>query len=253
MNRAEFDGFLQAKWQSFYHDHELESEIERAFYWAAHKHINTSARLVAQVAIPTLGGAFRGDFVLHTPGLNTLIECDGAAFHSDPFDDDLRSAFILGTGLIDQVIRFNGVMLLHSPDDGGLLLHLVHPAGFEHNAKGVLPLKASVAIQEALVKADGPSWRLNYEVQVLPNKEEYGLDGELIYRPAAFESRFDRADAVSGRVGELLTVLRYAQPRSKRHLETLYWGMRKQPDGELMTAVRAAQGLGPDKPLGPGW
>ena len=63
-----------------------------------------------QVEIRTRCGNYRMDAVLHSKGPNTLIVPDGQVFHGDPFDDELCSALILQTGLIEQVTRFDGAM-----------------------------------------------------------------------------------------------------------------------------------------------
>ena len=104
-----------------------ESPIELALLRALDYRLQAGALLVPQVELPTQGGDFRADFLLVAGEQITLIECDGADFHTDLLDDHLRSAFILHAGWADQVLRFSGTMLHHAPDDAALWVNAVAP------------------------------------------------------------------------------------------------------------------------------
>lgn len=249
--REEFDGFLRhvdgrARVTESQIEHLLRYSIEKHllqgdFPILPHEPVGTTygARLVPQVDIKTRCGSFRMDFVLHSSGLNTLIECDGEAFHIDPFDDELRSALILETGLIDQVIRFNGTMLYHAPDDGAFFTRRVHPAAFASNAETVLAIKATPEAREAAAEAAGQAFRIWYDAEVQPDAMDFDMDGNVLTRPAGFRLRYHHRESPDGRIAELLAVLAASDPHTVQELERLYWATVKNRTSELAVRVRA--------------
>lgn len=84
------------------------------------------ATLSAQVPITTALGNFYADAVVHTPGKNTLIEYDGRAYHLDEELDDARSAAILHTGVVDQVVRFEGALIDRFPGHASFIISRIH-------------------------------------------------------------------------------------------------------------------------------
>lgn len=248
--REGFDGFLRNVDERA---RPTESEIERSLRYSIEKHLapgnypllstdppgtTYGARLVPQVDIKTRCGSYRMDLVLHSRGLNTLIECDGQAFHPDPFDDELRSALILETGLIDQVIRFNGTMLYHAPDDGAFFTHRVHPDAFASNAETVLGIKATPEAREAAAEATGKAFNVWYDARVQTDGLELDSDGDIVTRLAGFRLRYHHRESADGRIGGLLSVLASSDPRTVQDLERLYWSTFQNRDPGLAARVR---------------
>lgn len=125
--------------------HEFRSPIEWTGHWFIHKVLKAEAPLPAEplvimgevfppplavlaveVPIKTRMGTFFGDAVVHTPGKNTLVEYDGRTYHPDWEADDARSAAILATGLIDQIVRIDATLLLEDPGAASFILSRVH-------------------------------------------------------------------------------------------------------------------------------
>jgi very-short-patch-repair endonuclease len=142
MNRKEFEAVLEARgnpWGStpVYTPPTYESPIEQQLGMALAPILITSAVLATQVAVNTMIGEYRPDFLLWTKGRITAIECDGADFHTDKFADDVRDAALLQTGLIDKVVRFEGVMLHHHPNDAAMMMSVLHNEAFDERGRAV--------------------------------------------------------------------------------------------------------------------
>jgi hypothetical protein len=119
-----------------------ESQIELDVEYRLRKYLAPGVRVERQAWVSTPWGAFRIDFVIHTRGQKVGIECDGAAFH-DAWRDEWRDAVALGSGALDEMIRFAGQDLHHRPDDCIYLLSTMHPNIFTERAVNILDRIAS--------------------------------------------------------------------------------------------------------------
>lgn len=145
--REEFDADLyNHRFNVLSHARHFKSPIEWEGHWFVQKVLKAKGELPAeplmmsdgpiypplalqavQVPLPTKLGNFYGDAVVHTPGKNTLIEYDGRAYHQDQEADDARSAAILETGLIDQIVRIPAVVLHERPGQAAYIVSRIHP------------------------------------------------------------------------------------------------------------------------------
>jgi very-short-patch-repair endonuclease len=142
MNRKDFEAELATRgnpWGSTptYTMPTYESPIEQQLGMALAPILITTSVLATQVPITTMIGEYRPDFLLWTKGRVTAIECDGADFHTDKFADDLRDAALLQTGLIDKVVRFEGVLLHHHPNDAAMMMSVLHSEAFDERGRAV--------------------------------------------------------------------------------------------------------------------
>jgi DNA polymerase-3 subunit epsilon len=125
MNRAGLEAELATKSAGGSHAYApaaYESPIEERLAWSIAKILPPGSALVAQMPVPTAIGVFRPDLLLYTPGKITALECDGEEFHQDELADDARDAALLESGLIDQIIRFKGVLLNVVPNDAAYIV-----------------------------------------------------------------------------------------------------------------------------------
>jgi hypothetical protein len=239
MNREQFDRELQLS-PSVNLD-VYESPIERSLLWSVHKHLRAPPReymfstqkgdvfLIPQPHIVTKWGLYRGDCVLHTPGLNTLIECDGEKFHIDSFRDDLRSAQILQSGLIDQIIRFNGRLLSYAPDDSAFFLRHVHPTAFEFHAERLLNMKATFQARQQISQISPRRFEINYTIPITSNGD-YDYSDERYGERAELKVEFCSAKANEGPIFDLMQIIIEHQPNSTEQMEKIYWDSKKIPD-----------------------
>lgn len=217
-----------------------ESPIELALLRALDYRLQAGALLVPQVELPTQGGDFRADFLLVAGEQITLIECDGADFHTDLLDDHLRSAFILHAGWADQVLRFSGTMLHHAPDDAALWVNAVAPEALgERVALALRRLATSETAEE--IDAQAKALRAGHvSARYYAHVQNLNVDPDLgkATMPARVFALFDRVGATEGHVAELLRVLQASPAASRRELERAY---RAQHDPESNARAVAAE------------
>ncbi|AWT37308.1 hypothetical protein DM785_16450 (plasmid) [Deinococcus actinosclerus] len=209
----------------------------------------TSGRLYPQVHLLTRGGAFRADFLLVAGSQITLIECDGASFHTDPFDDHLRSAFIFEAGLVDQVIRFNGTMLHHSPHDAALWTSVVAPAAFWAEAEAKL---RRAATPEGVQAVDRLRHELNqgyssFDYSVSTEDTELSAFEEGASRRADFSGLYHNGQPNKTRAGELIDTLRRCDATNLEGLERTYWAEVKDRNQAAVAELREAAHAKPDR------
>lgn len=152
MNRTTFDQHLQANMvfrhaQQFY-GHAYESPIEERLAWHLSKFLAPSVILRPQVGVQSQIGSFRADMILHAGEVNTVLECDGKAFHQDSHRDLVRDAAMLDTNLVDQVIRFRGEDLYAAIYDVMYLVVVIHPQAFNDRGRVMLRRMASEEIRD---------------------------------------------------------------------------------------------------------
>ncbi len=116
---------------------ECESPIEQALEHHLTKFLAGHVSVERQVPCTTLWGAFRFDFVLSANGLRIALECDGAEYH-DQEHDEWRDAVTLGSGIVDEVVRFAGHSIHHCPDDCLFVLSCMHPRMFSSRTRNHL-------------------------------------------------------------------------------------------------------------------
>ena len=233
--REEFDAALRNhRFDVHSHARHFESPIEWEGHWFVEKVIKADDTRAApamfmgepsyprlavqavQVPIPTTLGLFYGDAVVHTPGKNTLIEYDGRAYHLDQEADDARSAAILATGLIDQIVRVEAVVLHHAPGHAAFIVSKVH-------AEAASPMSAGVGVSlgmdgcaDAWDEQRPPSsepFSLTYQLQV-----KHGYDPE--YRPTTIWVH--RPTRQGDRVSRMLALLDHYYVRSLQELIALH-------------------------------
>lgn len=125
------------------YDPPYESPLEDEFAWRISKYLNRKTVLAKQIEVETICGAFRIDFVATTQsGIRVAYECDGEQFH-EPRRDEWRDAMILGSGLVDSIIRLRGADLTYHPDDVLLLLARWDPELFSERSHFTLRRLAS--------------------------------------------------------------------------------------------------------------
>ena len=232
-------------------EHLTESPIERALYRTFLKYLivagpfissataaAVSGQLYPQVLLPTRAGVFRADFLLVAGAQITLIECDGASFHADPFDDHLRSAFIMDAGLIDQVIRFNGTMLHHSPHDAALWTAAVAPGAFWPGAEATITRAATQEGTAALSehRTSLRAGHCDFSYTALTENTDRSCDENGWPRQSSFAGTYHTSGAVQSRAGELLVALQRSEANTLDELEHVYWAQVKT-QGEQVTAA----------------
>lgn len=228
-----------------------ESPIELALYRTLRKYLaindtfvpdgsRASGQLYPQVNLPTRAGVFRADFLLVAGEQITLIECDGASFHADPFDDHLRSAFILDAGLVDQIIRFNGTMLHHAPLDAALWTAAVAPAAFW---AGALNSIRRAATPEGVAALDSHARELtagysdfSYVAHIEDTSRYPDEEEPAPTRRAGFAGLYHATAPARTRLGEVIDTLARNPVTSTEALERTYWAETKAR-GEERTAA----------------
>lgn len=169
-----------------------DSPIEERLAWSVSKLIDSDAvALCAQTLVPTAHGAYRVDMLLHSQGKNTVIECDGEEFHKDYLADCARSAALLESGYVDQVVRYQGDVLHHSPDDAAYSLTFLHPEAFSTRALQVAGTRASgahtrMAHQYGQGGDSTGAYPVFYEVETETIDDTDRWDEEDNYIPATF-------------------------------------------------------------------
>lgn len=93
-----------------------ETPIERSFFEVYRHFCAPTVKIRPQQRIEVPIRKFRLDFLLSTDRGNVCIECDGKDYH-DPAKDELRDALVLGSGLVQGVLRFPGWALKYRPAD----------------------------------------------------------------------------------------------------------------------------------------
>ena len=193
--------------------------------------------------MPTQAGVFRADFLLVAGSQITLIECDGASFHADPFDDHLRSAFIMDAGLVDQVIRFNGTMLHHySPQDAALWTTAVAPSAFWAGAETNVTRAATREGVAALLKhqADLRSGHCDFIYDALTEDTDRSFNEDPRPHRSTFVGSYHSNSAVGSRAGELLATLQRSRATTLEDLERAYWAEEKSKGAEASAAFWAS-------------
>ena len=228
-----------------------ESPIEQALYRTFLKYLAvggpfvsqgaaaaTSGQLYPQVPLPTRAGAFRADFLLVSGTQITLIECDGASFHADPFDDHLRSAFIIDAGLVDQVIRFNGSMLHRSPHDAALWTTAVAPGAFWPGAETAIARAATPEGVAALPqhRKHLRAGHCDFSYEAVTEDTDRSQDDNPWPRRTPFAGTYHTGAAAQSRPGELLATLRQSGANTVDELERVYWAQVKA-EGRQVTAA----------------
>jgi len=238
-----------------------ESPIELALYRTLLKYLlaepfnaTASAQLYPQVRLPTRAGTFRADFLLVAGERVTLIECDGASFHADPFDDHLRSAFILEAGLVDAVLRFNGTMLHHSPHDAALWTTAAVPEAFWPGAERTVARAATPEGVAALIRhrAELLAGHCDFSYAALTENTDADAERDDWPRRSDFAGTYDVGSGEHSRVRELLATLRRSHAGTVEDLERVYWAevkdrnLRKTADltASIMGDVRRAEDAG---------
>lgn len=153
MTRANFDAGLPARQHMPFMQGQrraYESPIEELGAWFIRKPLDKNLTVLAvQVPILTPRGAYRGDLIVHTPGRNTLVEFDGADYHQDGERDAQRMEHILGSGLVDQVVRFPGTLIHHLPGDAAFVVACIHPEALNRIGAHVAQSLASAGVRAA--------------------------------------------------------------------------------------------------------
>lgn len=200
LTRAEFDAALAYKPAPGFHIPAFqpgmyESPIEERLAWSLAKILDRQdVTLTSQCLVPTAHGAYRTDLLLHSPGRNTVIECDGKAFHQDYLADCARSAALLESGFVDQVVRYPGSVLNFSPDDAVYSLSLLHPEAFQGRAAQVARTRASFMAERTRLEYDAATpddflYSVNYDVEGhMDDCDFYDEDGG--YQPAPFTREY---------------------------------------------------------------
>ena len=179
------------------------------------------AVLGVQVPISTNLGSFYADAVLHTPSKNTLIEYDGRAYHFAPEHqeaDDARSAAILATGLVDQIVRFESSLVLNFPWHVGFIMSRIHKEGtgtFGFNLGDRLGMGGCREAWAAQKPSLTQPVAFHYEVVF---RDEFGDETERM----PFTVWIHRPTRQGDRVSRMLALLDHYHVRSRRELVALH-------------------------------
>lgn len=108
----------------FLNINKTESPIERIFLEEIVKYLNPEVNLECQIAIRTLKGNYRVDFLATTAsGRRIIFECDGEEFHRDRyFEDSDRDMDIFMMGLAQVTYRLAGSVVFHQIHEALLLI-----------------------------------------------------------------------------------------------------------------------------------
>lgn len=125
---------------------ECESQLEADFLYDAKKY--THCDIAVQVPCPTPWGEFRVDFVFDITGEKVAVECDGKDFH-DLVRDEWRDAAILGSGLVNEIVRLRGCDLYYRAEDCLFVLMQWHPRLFSDRGRINLGILADERVSSA--------------------------------------------------------------------------------------------------------
>ncbi|HUX42727.1 MAG TPA: hypothetical protein VMV83_16285 [Rectinemataceae bacterium] len=173
-----------------------ESPIEQDFFDVFRHYCSAGVTIHAQRWIKLPHSRFRPDFVLSTERGSVCIECDGKEYH-DPARDELRDVLILGSGLVQGILRFPGWTLVHAPEDCVYTVSRYYPELFSEPGREAIRGLANPHVRELL---DPPARVIHCDIRdssiadVVPDYlEELEWFEQARFRPfqALFRS-FDR-------------------------------------------------------------
>lgn len=197
------------------------SPVEESGTWFIRKVVNKMrTTLGTNVPIPTAYGDFVGDLVVQAPGRTTLVEFDGQRFHLDREADDLRTAAILHTGLVDQVVRFPGSLIHHCPGDAAFFLSRVHPEATGSHGQHVGLSLASPEARAAWVDI-APDAAAVFQYNAATEWEEGSWGSSVVTDRRDFYVIVDRPNC-PGRVGRMLQIIERERPATRAALLKRY-------------------------------
>jgi hypothetical protein len=126
-----------------------ESPIEMRFLDAYHRYLHPDVKVYPQRKMVNPYTWFRLDFVLAKGSDRIAIECDGKPFHN-PVRDGLRDALILGSGLVQGVMRFPGWTLAYTAENCVCALARYFPGFFSGEGRVEASRLAEPHVRELL-------------------------------------------------------------------------------------------------------
>ena len=139
MSDSDFAAYFQQFYSAAY-----ESPIEERLAWELSKRLAPGVTLRPQAQFSTVLGRFRADLLLSSPTGQTILECDGHAYHLDVHRDHVRDIALLHASHAMQVLRFRGTDLYRSLPDILMTILTLHPDAFDRRGKAMIVRQASL-------------------------------------------------------------------------------------------------------------
>lgn len=130
-------------------DDACESPIEQYFIDAYYPYREHDVRISTQRVIQVPHTRFRLDFLLTLGSRRVAIECDGYRFHN-PVRDGFRDALILGSGLVEGILRFPGWALTYLAEDCAYTLSRYYPEFFSSEGRDAIARLADPHVRELI-------------------------------------------------------------------------------------------------------
>lgn len=130
-----------------------ETPIEEYFIYAYYPYRAQRVDIYPQSSLIVPYARFRLDFILSIGSKNIGIECDGRGYHNST-RDLIRDTLILGSGLVQGIMRFPGWALDHMLDDCIYALSRYYPELFSELGREVVMNLANPHVKELINPPD---------------------------------------------------------------------------------------------------